>query len=93
MNVIMVMIVAAILEDENMDLLEVDVARMETDKVPLRKDPDNMDAVITSPRSARRNLVDLSEHNFLSLTPLLRVALLRTIRPLPLLFLDLPRLY
>jgi len=72
------------------------VARMEADKVTLRKDPGNTDtinAIITSPRSVGRNLVDPSGHNFLSLIPLLRVALLRTIRPLSLLFLDLPRLY
>jgi len=85
-------VVAAILEDEDLDLLEVDVARIEANKVPLRKDPSNagtVDAVITSPRSAGRNLVDLSGHSYLSLFFLLRVALLRTIHPLPLLFLDL----
>jgi len=85
-------VVAAILEDEDVDLLEVDVARMEADRVPLSKDPDNA-GIITYSRSAGRNLVDLSGHNFLSLTPLLYVALLRTIHPLPPLFLDLPRLY
>jgi len=76
--------------------VEVDVARMEADRVPLRKDPSNagtVNAVITSLRSAGRNLIDLSGHTFLSLTPLLRVAHLRTIRPLSPLFLDLPRLY
>ena len=81
--------------DEDVDLLEVNVARMEADRVPLRKDPGNagtVDTVITSPRSARRNLVGLSRHSFLSLT-LLRVVLLRTIRPLPPFFLDLSRLY
>ena len=74
-------VVAAILEDEDVDLLEVGVARMETDRVPLRKDPGNastVDAVITSPRSAGRNLVDLSGAQLLSLILLLRVALLRT---------------
>jgi len=77
-------------------LLEVNVARMEADRVPLRKDPGNagtVDTVITSPRSAGKNLVDLSGHSFLSLILLLSVALLRTIHPLPLLFLDLLRLY
>jgi len=90
-----IVIVAAIL-DEDMDLLEVDVARMEADRVLLRKDPGNagtVDAVITSSRSAGRNLVDLSGHNFLSLVFLLHVALLRTIRPLPPLFLYLSQLY
>ena len=46
---------AAILEDEDVDLLDVDMARMEADRVPLRKDPvnaDTVDAVITSPKSA-----------------------------------------
>ena len=60
---VVVVVVAAILEDENVDLLEVDVARMEADRVLLRKVLSNagtMDAVITSPRSAGRNLVDLS---------------------------------
>ena len=45
-------------------------------RVPLRKDLDNagtVDAVITSPRSAGKFLVDLSGHNYLSLILLLRV--------------------
>ena len=91
-----VMVVVAILEDKDVDLLEVGVARMEVDRVPLRKDPNNagtVDAVITSPRSAGRNLVDLSGHSYLSMILLLRVALLRTIHPLPPFFLDLPLLY
>ena len=86
----------AILEDEDVDLLEVDVARMEADRVPLRKNPGNagtVDAAITFPRSVRKNLVDLSGHRFLNLIPLLRIALFRTIRSLPPLFLGLPRLY
>jgi len=61
-----------------------------------KKGPDNadtVDKVITSPRSAGRNLVELSRHNFLSLIFLLRVALLRIIHQLPPLFLDLLRLY
>ena len=33
--------VAAILKDEDVDLLELDVAHMEADRVSLRKDPDN----------------------------------------------------
>ena len=72
-----VVVVAAIL-DGDVDLLKVDVAHMEADRVPLRKAFDNastVDAVITSPRSARRNLVDLSGHSYLSLTLLLCVAL------------------
>ena len=74
----MVMVVVAILEDEDVDLLEVDVARMEADRVPLRKDPSNagtVDASITSLRSDGRNLVDLNGHNFLCLTPLLHALL------------------
>ena len=85
-----------ILEDKDVDLLEVDVAHMEADRVPLRKglsNADTVDAVITSPRSAGRNLVYLSGHNYLSLILLLRVVLLRTIHPLPPLFLDLSLLY
>jgi len=77
--------VATILKVEDMDLLEVYVARIEADRVPLRKDPDNagtVDAVITSPRSAGKILVDLSGHNYLSLILLLRVALPMTIHPL-----------
>jgi len=50
-------------------------------------------AVITFTRSAGRNLVDLSGHSYLSLILLLRISLLRTICPLPPLFLDLPLLY
>ena len=70
LDVDVAVVVAAILEDEDVDLLEVNVAGMEGDRVPLRKDSENagtVDAVITSPRSAGRNLVDLSGHNFLSL--------------------------
>ena len=58
-----------ILEDGNIDLLEVDMARI-ADRMSLRKVFDNagtVDAVITSPRSAGRNLVDLSGHSYLSL--------------------------
>ena len=82
---------AAILEDWDMDLLEVNV---EADKVPLRNafgNASTVDAIITSPRSAERNLVNLSGHNYLILILLLRVTLLRTIHSL-LLFLDLPHL-
>jgi len=74
-----VVVVAAILKNENVNLLEVDVARIETDRVPLRKVSGNagtVDVVITSPRNAERNLVDLSGHNYLSLILLLCVALL-----------------
>ena len=82
------MAVATILKDENVKLLEVDgLIWRQTE------DPDNagtVDAVITSSRSAGRNLVDLSGHSYLSLTLLLRVALLRTIHPLSSLFLYLP---
>jgi len=79
LNVPVVVVVAAILKNENVNLLEVDVARMETDRVPLRKVSGNagtVDVVITSPRNAERNLVDLSGHNYLSLILLLCVALL-----------------
>ena len=54
--------VAAILEDENVDPY-VDVDLMETDRVHLRKTPDNVgivDVVITSLKSAGRNLDVLS---------------------------------
>ena len=84
------MVVAAILEDEDVNLLKMDVAHMEADKVPGRKDPDNVgtvDAVITSRRSAERNLVDLSGHSYLRLILLLRVVLFRSIYPLSPLFL------
>ena len=84
---------ATILEDKDVDLLEVDVDLLEADRVPLRKDPGTVDAVITSPRSAGRNLVDLSRHSYLSLILLLRAAHLRTIHPLPPLFLNLRQLY
>ena len=93
-----VVVVVVILEDEDVDvdLLEVDVARMEADRVPLRKTFSNastVDVVITFPRSARRNSIDLSGHSYLSLTLLLCIALLRTIQPLPPLFLNLSQLY
>ena len=63
LDVTEVVVVAAILEDEDVDSLEVDVVLMEADRVSLRKDPGYVgivDAVITSPRSVERNLVDLS---------------------------------
>ena len=66
------MVVAAILEDEDVDLLEVDVDLMEADRVLQRKDPGNVgtvDVVITSSRSAGRNLDGLSRHNYLILVP------------------------
>jgi len=78
------------------DLLEVNMACMEADTVPLRKDlsnADTVDTVITSPRSAGRNLIDLNGHNYLSLILLLHVPLLGTIDPPPPLFLDLSLLY
>jgi len=53
--------VSAILKDEDVDPLEVDVVLMEADKVPPKNDTGNVgtvDVVITSPRSAGRNLVD-----------------------------------
>jgi len=56
--------VAAILEDEDVNSLEVDVDLMEVDIVPLRKAPGNigiMDVAITSLKNARRNLDVLSE--------------------------------
>jgi len=62
----MVVAMAAILKDEDVDLLELDMARIEADRMPLRKGLGNastMDAVITSPRSAKRNLIDLSGHS------------------------------
>jgi len=62
------------LEEDDEDLLEVDVAHMEADRVPLRKAISNagtMDAVITSPRSVGRNLINLSGRSYLSLTLLL----------------------
>jgi len=46
--------------------LEADVAHIEADRVPLRKNPDDagtVDVVITSPSSAGRNLVNLSGHS------------------------------
>ena len=73
-------VVAAILEDKDVDPY-MDMDLTEADKVPPRKAPDNVgivDVVITSPKSARRNLVDLSGHNYLSLILLPRVVLLRS---------------
>ena len=84
---------AAILEDEDVDSLEVDVDLMEANRVPLRKAPDNidiMDVAITSPKSVGRNLKILSGHSYLILVFLPRVVLLTVLH---LLFLSLPRLY
>jgi len=53
--------VAAILEDEDVDSFKMNVDLMEADRVPLRKTPDNLgivNVVITSLKSAGRNLVD-----------------------------------
>jgi len=84
--------VTAILEDENINSLEMDVDIMEADRVPLRKAPGNvgiMDVAITSPKSTGRNLDVLSGHNYLILALLHRVVL-RVFHPL---FLTLSRLY
>ena len=70
---------AAILEDENVDLLEVNVDLMDANKV-LRKIPDNVgivDVTTTSQKSVWRNLDDLSEHSYLILALLPCVVLLR----------------
>jgi len=78
-------IVGPILEHEDVDLLEVNVARMEADSTS-EKGPQQCRHCERSnhiSRSAGRNLVDLSGYNFLSLIHLLRVALLGTIHPLP----------
>ena len=96
LDVVVVVVVVAILEDEDVDLLEVDVTRMEADRVLLGKNPGNADtvnAVITSLKSAGINLINLSGHSYLNLILLLRIAVLRTINPLPPLFLDFPLLY
>jgi len=85
--------VAAILEDEDVDSLEVDVDLMEANIVPLRKAPGNVDIVdvaITSLKSAGRNLDRLSGHSYLILVLLPCVVLLRVVH---LLFLTLSRLY
>jgi len=42
-----VVVVAAILADEDVDPLEVDVVLMGADRVPLRKSPDNVGTVNT----------------------------------------------
>jgi len=85
--------VAAILEDEDINLLKMNVDLMEADRVPLRKAPGNVgtvDIAITSPKSVGRNLNVLSGHSYLTLVILPRVVILRV---LYLLFLALPRLY
>jgi len=62
-----VVVALAILEDEDVvDPLEVDMVLMEADMMFFIKAPDTVstvDVVITSPRSAGRNLVNLSGHN------------------------------
>ena len=63
-----IVVVAAILEDEDVDSLEADVDLTEADRVLLRKGPGNIgivDVAITSPERARRNLDVLSGHNYL----------------------------
>ena len=46
-DVAVVVVVAAILKEEDGDLLEVGVARMEADRVPLRKALDNAGTLCT----------------------------------------------
>jgi len=82
--------VATILEDEDMAPLEVDMVLTEADRVPLRKNLNKIgivNAVITSPKSPGRNLVDLSGHNYLILILLPCVKILRSLHAL---FLALP---
>ena len=86
-----VAVVIVILED--MDPLEEDVAHMVVDIVVLTKDHVNTDIVgeiITSLRSAERNLIALNNHNWLILILLSLVILLMLLQ---LLFLVLPPLY
>jgi len=69
---------AAILQDDDVNSLEVDVDLMEADIVPLKKAPGNVgivDVAITSPKSTGRNLDVLSEHSYLILILLHRVVL------------------
>ena len=83
-------VVATILENEDVNSLEVDVDLMEADKVPLRKALGNVgivDVSNTSPKCVRRNLIDLSGHNYLILILLPRVKILRSLHAL---FLALP---
>jgi len=86
-----IVVVAAILEDEDMDSLEVEMDLMETDRVPLN-DPAIciMDVAITFPKSTGRNLDVLSGRNYLILVIFLPRVVLRVFH---LLFLTLPRLY
>ena len=79
-----------ILEDEDVDPFDMGMDLMEANRMPLRKIPDTVGivkVVITSPKSAEKNLVDLSAHNYLNLIFLPRVVLLRSphllIRALP----------
>ena len=88
-----VMVAVAILEDEDVDLLKLDMVLIEADRVSLIKAPGNVsivDRVITSPKSAERNLIDLSGHNYLTLILLPRVILLMLLH---LLMSVLPLLY
>ena len=65
-----VVVITVILEDQDVDPFEVDMVLMEAEGVPLSKDPDNVgtvDAVITSLKSAERNLIDLSGQSYLIL--------------------------
>ena len=84
---------AAILEDEDVDSLEVDIDLMEAERVPLRKAYSNegiVNIAITSLKSAGRNLDVMGRHNYLIMVLLPRVVLLRVLH---LLFLSLLRLY
>jgi len=76
----MVVVVAMILEDKDMNSLKVNMDPMEANKVSLRKAPDNVgivNVVITSLKSAEKNLIHLSGHNYLVLVLLPCVVLLR----------------
>jgi len=93
LSVAEVMVMAAILEDEDVNPLEMNVDPLEVDVVPLKKDPGNVstvDAIITSPRSVGINLDNLSEHSYLILILLPCVLPVRSLHPL---FLTLPLLY
>ena len=75
---VVVVAAAAILEDEDVDSLEVDVDLMEADRVALRKASGNVGIVnvaITFPKNTGRNLDVLSEHSYLILILLHRVVL------------------
>ena len=93
LDMALVMLMVAILEEEDEDLLEVDMARMEVDRGVSEKAPQQCRHCQRSNHISEKCWKKFSRFEwaqYLSLALLICVALLEIVHPLSSLFLDLP---